>query len=150
MPIKGNPLTFKGGTVLITPITQSLVQVANATAISMVVEKGSISGEVSVSESSTNTGGILLAAGNAKTTIDLTTMVSQTNLSTPFANGTSWTFKKGDFLTANIVSGSLSVVGTFMVTGYDLGIDNDDNLAFDFKLQNHGDLTTETANLVTN
>lgn len=150
MAVKGNPQTFRGGTVTITPITSNLTPVANATAVPLIIQEGSISGEIAVDEASTNTAGVLLAYGNAKTSIDLSTLVSQSNLTTPFSNGTAWNFKRGDLLTANITSGSLQVVGTFMVTGYDSSLDNEKKTNMDFKLQNHGDLTTENVSIVTN
>jgi len=150
MAVKGNPQTFRGGTVIVTPITQSLVATANATAIPMVIKSGSIDGEIEVAEAPTNQNGTLVAYGNSKTTLELSCYVSQSNLTTPFANGTTWNFKRGDYLTANVTAGSLSVLGTFMVTKYATALDPNDILNMDFSLQNHGDLTTENATLVSN
>jgi hypothetical protein len=149
MALKGNPQTFRNGTVIITPITQSLVA-ANGTAVTMVIKSGSIDGEIEVAEAPTNQNGTLVAYGNAKTTLELSCYASQANLTTPFANGTTWLFKRGDYLTANVTAGSLSVVGTFMVTKYATALDPNDILNMDFSLQNHGDLTTENCTLVSN
>ncbi len=150
MALKGNPQTFRNGTVIVTPITQSLVATANATAIPLAIKSGSIDGEIEVAEAPTNQNGTLLAYGNAKTTLELSCYASQSNLTAPFANGTAWTFRRGDYLTANVTAGSLSVVGTFMVTKYATSLDPNDILNMDFSLQNHGDLTTENATLVSN
>jgi len=149
MALKGNPQTFRNGTVLISPITQNLV--ANSTGnTTLVIKSGSIDGEIEVAEAPTNQNGTLVAYGNSKTTLELSCYVSQANLTTPFANGTAWTFRRGDYLTANIAAGSLSIVGTFMVTKYATALDPNDILNMDFSLQNHGDLTTENATLVSN
>ena len=146
---KGNPQTFRNGTVIISPITQNLV--ANSTGnIPLVIKSGSIDGEIEVAEAPTNQNGTLVAYGNSKTTMELSCYVSQANLTAPFSNGTTWTFKRGDFLTANVTSGSLSIIGTFMITKYSTSLDPNDILNMDFSLQNHGDLTTENATLVAN
>jgi hypothetical protein len=150
MALKGNPQTFRNGTVIVTPITQSLVATANATSIPLVIKSGSIDGEIEVAEAPTNQNGTLVAYGNAKTTLELSCYASQANLTAPFSNGTAWTFKRGDFLTANITAGSLSIIGTFMITKYATSLDPNDILNMDFSLQNHGDLTTENCTLVAN
>jgi hypothetical protein len=146
---KGNPQTFRNGTVIISPITQNLV--ANSTGnVPLVIKSGSIDGEIEVAEAPTNQNGTLVAYGNSKTTMELSCYVSQSNLTAPFSNGTTWTFKRGDFLTANVTSGSLSIIGTFMITKYATSLDPNDILNMDFSLQNHGDLTTENCTLVAN
>lgn len=147
---KGNPLTFRNGTVTVTPITQSLVQTANATAIPLVIKSGSLDGEIEVAEAPTNQNGTLVAYGNSKTTMELSCYVSQTGLTAPFSNGTTWNFRRGDYLTANVSAGSLSVSGMFMVTKYSTSLDPNDILNMDFSLQSHGDLTGENATLVAN
>lgn len=147
---KGNPQTFKGGTVLLTPITLAGVIQANATAISMIIKSGSFDESVESAEAPTNTAGTLVAAGNEKVQFEISAYVSQPNLTAPFANGTTWALKKGDYVTGNITAGSMNKVGAFMITDLKHSLDPNDILNVDLSLVNHGDLTTNNLTVLAN
>lgn len=150
MPIKGNPQTFKGGTVLLTPITANGVIQANATAISLIIKSGSFDESVESAEAPTNTAGTLVAAGNEKVSLELSGYISQSNMTAPFANGTTWSLKKGDYVTGNITVGSMNKVGTFMITDQKHSLDPNDIVNIDLSLTNHGDLTTNNMTIIAN
>lgn len=150
MPIKGNPITFKSGTVLLTPVTLGGVIQANATAISLIIKSGSIDESVEAPDAPTNTAGTLVAAGNEKVKLDLSAYVSQSNLISPFANGTTWSLVKGDYVTGNITTGSFSKIGTFMITDMKHSLDPNDILNVDFSLVNHGNLATNNLTVLAN
>jgi hypothetical protein len=150
MPIKGNPQTFKGGTVLLTPITANGVIQANATAISLIIKSGSFDESVESAEAPTNTAGTLVAPGNEKVSLELSGYISQGNLTTPFANGTTWNLKKGDYVTGNITVGSMNKIGTFMITDQKHSLDPNDIVNIDLSLTNHGDLTTNNMTILAN
>lgn len=150
MPIKGNPQTFKGGTVLLTPITANGVIQANATAISLIIKSGSFDESVESAEAPTNTAGTLVAPGNEKVSLELSGYISQGNLTTPFANGTTWNLKKGDYVIGNITVGSMNKIGTFMITDQKHSLDPNDIVNIDLSLTNHGDLTTNNMTILAN
>jgi hypothetical protein len=123
---------------------------ANATAISLIIKSGSFDESVESAEAPTNTAGTLVASGNEKVSMELSGYISQSNMTTPFANGTTWTLKKGDYVTGNITIGSMNKVGTFMITDQKHSLDPNDIVNIDLSLTNHGDLTTNNMTILAN
>lgn len=149
LPAKGNPQTFKGGLLTITPYLIDGVSPANATAANMVITSGSWSNDGAAVEAETNTYGRLVVSGNRKVEISLSAYVSQANLTSPLANGTDWTIKTGDYANVTITSGSFSAQGIFMVSQEDTTLDPNEIMNLDLTLMSHGDITVNTKKVVT-
>lgn len=149
VPSKGNPQTFKGGTLTITPWMIDGVPQANATSANLVITSGSWSNDGAAVEVETNTFGRLVVSGNRKVEVSLSAFVSQANLTAPLANGTDWTIKTGDYANVTITAGTFSAQGIFMISQEDTTLDPNEIMNLDLTLMSHGDITVNTKKIVT-
>lgn len=147
--LNGNPTTFKGGTVYVTPITQLGVPTANATAIQLVIKEGNVDDDGNEVECDTNVFGRLMTSGNKRTGIDLTAYISQANLTAPLSAGTAWPMEMGDYLTANITSGMYNLQGKFMISKQSTALDPNSDLHLELTLASHGNVTVRQVGVVT-
>ena len=140
----GNPLTFKNGTIQVTPQTQYGVITNNAPIINLVVKSGTMESDATEAEADTNIFGRLITSGNQKSTIEMDLYVSQANLTAPLAPGTVWPMTGGDYLTANITTGMAQIIGTFMISKQSLSLDPNEVLNLSISLTSHGNLANQT------
>jgi hypothetical protein len=141
----GNPLTFKNGTLQVTPLTQNGNITANAPIINLVVKSGSFESDATEAEADTNIFGRLITSGNQKSTLEMELYISQANLTTPLTPGTVWPMTGGDYLTANLTTGMANIIGTFMISKQSLpSLDPNEVLNFSVSLTSHGNLANQT------
>ena len=140
----GNPLTFKNGTIQVTPQTQYGVITNSAPVINLVVKSGTMESDATEAEADTNIFGRLITSGNQKSTIEMDLYVSQANLTAPLTPGTVWPMTGGDYLTANITTGMAQISGTFMISKQSLSLDPNEVLNLSISLTSHGSLANQT------
>lgn len=145
--INGNPVTFKGGTAIITPITVAGLP-ANSTnnaPLNVGIESGSLDGDASEVECETNLFGRLMISGNEKTSSDLSIYISAANQTAPMSNGTTWPLKFGDYIYANITGGSADVDGMFMISKMGIpSLDANEKMMLDITIASHGNISIVT------
>ena len=150
LPPKGNPQTFKKGTMVITPWMIDGQIVANGTPANMVISSGEWSNDGAAAEAETNTYGRLVVSGNQKVEISVTGYISQgdTNLTTPLAPGQTWELKQGDYAAVLINAGSFSAGGVFMISQETTSLDPNEVMNLDLTLMSHGDVDVNTKKIV--
>lgn len=149
MAHKGLPQTFKNGTVKITPITAGRVPAVSPTQITLINAGGSTNGTTAVSESSTNTEGVLTAMGNSKEALELTAIVSQDDIPTPFTDPDAFPLFDGDYVTVEVKADAFEREGIFAISGLRTSLDADERMHLEMTLTSHGHLTTKTHKVIT-
>lgn len=148
LPPKGNPQTFKKGTLTITPWMIDGQPVANGTTANMVITSGSWSNDGASVDAETNVYGRLVVSGNQKVEISLSAYISQANLTAPLAEGQDWLLKQGDYGNVTITAGSFQASGIFMISQEETALDPNEVLNLDLTLQSHGDVDINTKKIV--
>ena len=150
LPPKGNPQTFKKGTMVITPWMIDGKMVANGTPANMVISAGEWSNDGAAAEAETNTFGRLVVSGNQKVEISITGYISQedTHLTAPLAPGQAWELKQGDYGNVTITAGSFSAHGIFMISQETTSLDPNEVMNLELTLMSHGDVDVNTKKIV--
>jgi len=150
LPPKGNPQTFKKGTMTVVPWMIDGQVVANGTPANMVISTGEWSNDGASAEAETNIYGRLVCSGNQKVEISLSGYISQsdTNLTTPLAPGQDWLLKQGDYANVTITAGSFSASGIFMISQETTTLDPNEVMNLDLTLMSHGDVDINTKKIV--
>lgn len=150
--INGNVLTWKGGTVILTPLTVNGGTQANSTnngPINLVVKNGSRDGDATEAEADTNLFGRLVTSGNAKHSVELSAYVSQANLTSPMTPGTPLLIQEGDYVNAVIKGGMTNIEGTFMIAKISETYDPNEVMNLDLSLSSHGNLKVSQHGVLT-
>ena len=147
MAMKGKPVTFKNGTITLTPLNQTTGTANTTAAINLIAKSGSLDDNVSVAEANVNCVGKIRAAGTMDVSIEVNAFVSSVT-GTGNANGTVLPFATGDYLNANLVAGSLNYEGEFILESLKTSLDAADFVTLDLSLKNNGDPRTRVVGIV--
>lgn len=150
LPPKGNPQTFKKGTLTVTPWMIDGAIVANATSANMVITSGEWSNDGAAVDAETNTYGRLVVSGNQKVEVTLSAYISQVdaNLTAPLAPGQEWLLKQGDYADVVIDAGTFQAAGIFMISQESTTLDPNAVMNLDLTLMSHGDVDLNTKKIV--
>ena len=147
MAMKGKPVTFKNGTITLTPLDQTTGTANTTAAINLIAKSGSLDDNVSVAEANVNCVGKIRAAGSLDVSIEVNAFASSL-IGTGNANGTLLPFKTGDYLNANLTAGSINYEGEFILESLKTSLDAADFVTLDLSLKNNGDPRTRVIGIV--
>lgn len=143
MAKKGNPTTFRDGSMELTPLTDG----TPGTGIHLIIKDGSISDEVDEVEAPGNCIGVMIAPGPPKVTITGTAYVSSAKNAN--VTGSNITMKTGDYCNLEVINGMLDYEGEFMASKFDVSLDPTDATTIEFTFRSNGDVRKRQIGIVT-
>jgi hypothetical protein len=147
MPMKGKPVTFRNGSITLTPLLTT--GLANTTAaINLIAKSGSLDDNISVAEANVNCVGKIRAGGSADVSIEVNAFASASG-GTGNLTGTVLPFIVGDYINCNLVAGAVNYEGEFIVESLKASLDAADFVTLDISLKNNGDPRTRVISVVT-
>lgn len=147
MSMKGKPLTFKEGSVKVTPYkSDGTADTANA--VYLITKGGTLSDEVEVAEASANCVGKIRAAGARSVTIEVNAYASADG-GTGNTAGTTLTYKPGDLVNLDLKAGLVHYQGEFLIEKIDSSFDASDFVTVDFTFSSNGEPTVAQQGIVT-
>lgn len=146
MSRKGKPITFKKGSIKVTPYNSNgTLDTANG--IYLIVKGGTLSDSVEMAEASTNCVGTMRAPGSRSVSIEANAYASSDGTGTDA--GTILTCKPGDSVQVDLQAGLLHYQGEFLIEKIDSSFDANDFVTVDFSFLSNGDPTIAQQGIVT-
>lgn len=147
MAMKGKPVTFKNGTITLTPLSTTTGLANTTAAINLIAKSGSLDDNISVAEANVNCVGKIRAAGSADVSIEVNAFASASG-GTGNLTGTVLPFIVGDYINCNLVAGAVNYEGEFIVESLKASLDAADFVTLDIALKNNGDPRTRVVSVV--
>lgn len=144
---KGRPLTFREGSIQITPY-KSDGTVDTAKAIYVITSSGSVEDTVEMAEADANCVGKIRAAGARSVTIEASAFVADAGGANATA-GTKLEFKSGDLAQVDLKAGLLHYQGEFFLSKISSSFDAADFVTLDLTFDSNGEPTISEQGVVT-